>query len=128
MNKEIKREWTHALRSGKYKQGNGQLKTSSGKFCCLGVLCDIMGVGWNNGYPLDQNGNRLTGGLDIQLPDVIVQQAGLGHDGRLDRPVVILSHLGKQNIYTSGTYISLSMANDGGMTFKEIANVIDQQL
>ncbi|KKM79312.1 hypothetical protein LCGC14_1351050 [marine sediment metagenome] len=33
--------WLAALRGGKYEQGQDSLKTSDGKFCCLGVLCDL---------------------------------------------------------------------------------------
>lgn len=40
MNKKIKKLWINALRSGKYKQGTGQLKLGD-QFCCLGVLCDL---------------------------------------------------------------------------------------
>lgn len=54
MDKKTKQKWVKALRSGKYQQGEGSLrKTSScftggeedkeeNKFCCLGVLCDIV--------------------------------------------------------------------------------------
>jgi hypothetical protein len=38
MNPKYKTRWIKALRSGKYKQGVGALKTESGKYCCLGVL------------------------------------------------------------------------------------------
>lgn len=41
MNSEIKQQWLEALRSGKYEQGKGELKTPYGGFCCLGVLCDL---------------------------------------------------------------------------------------
>ena len=46
MNQKIKERWVKALRSGKYKQGKGWLRKSSGpkkksEFCCLGVLCDL---------------------------------------------------------------------------------------
>jgi len=40
MNKQIKKLWIKALRSGKYEQGRGALR-SDGLFCCLGVLCDL---------------------------------------------------------------------------------------
>lgn len=40
MKEHIKDIWVEALRSGKYNQGKGFLKTDNG-FCCLGVLCDI---------------------------------------------------------------------------------------
>lgn len=35
------RGWVDALRSGKYKQGRGRLRSLDDKFCCLGVLCDL---------------------------------------------------------------------------------------
>ena len=34
-------DWLKALRSGKYQQGKGSLNPAIGKFCCLGVACDI---------------------------------------------------------------------------------------
>ncbi len=40
MNKRIKTLWIKALRSGKYKQGKSKLH-HAGRFCCLGVLCDL---------------------------------------------------------------------------------------
>jgi hypothetical protein len=40
MKENIKDLWITALRSGKYKQSRGFLKTKDG-FCCLGVLCDV---------------------------------------------------------------------------------------
>lgn len=39
---EIKRKWVEALRSEKYTQGQQKLKTPDERFCCLGVLCDII--------------------------------------------------------------------------------------
>ncbi len=48
MNSEIKAKWLEALRSGKYVQGHRRLRrvTDLGKVthCCLGVLCEVMGV------------------------------------------------------------------------------------
>jgi hypothetical protein len=41
MKPEIKQKWIDALRSGKYKQGRGYLRTSRDEYCCLGVLCDL---------------------------------------------------------------------------------------
>lgn len=46
MNQEVKEKWVRALRSGEYKQGGGVLR-SGDRFCCLGVLCDIVDPeGW----------------------------------------------------------------------------------
>lgn len=41
MNQGIKKRWVQALRSGEYEQGQGGLHSTDGKFCCLGVLCDL---------------------------------------------------------------------------------------
>lgn len=38
--KENIQKWVDALRSGKYKQTQNQLKTTDG-YCCLGVYCEI---------------------------------------------------------------------------------------
>lgn len=41
MNKNIKKQWLKALRSGEYTRGVGQLRDKDNKFCCLGVLCNL---------------------------------------------------------------------------------------
>lgn len=42
MNKKFKKQWIHALRSGKYEQRHGQLyEEITNTYCCLGVLCEI---------------------------------------------------------------------------------------
>lgn len=40
MNKDVKEKWVTALRSGKYKQGQGCLRRGD-DHCCLGVLQDL---------------------------------------------------------------------------------------
>jgi len=40
-NKENIEHWLAALRSGKYTQGRGCLRSIEDKFCCLGVACDV---------------------------------------------------------------------------------------
>lgn len=39
---ELMLKWREELRSGMRKQGNGSLANSRGEFCCLGVVCDMM--------------------------------------------------------------------------------------
>ena len=45
MNKKVMKKWIKALRSGKYKQGQGTLKhydtNAQARHCCLGVLCEL---------------------------------------------------------------------------------------
>ena len=45
MTPELKTKWIDALRSGKYVQGNGHL-CADNKYCCLGVLYEVMGGKW----------------------------------------------------------------------------------
>lgn len=40
-----RRKWVDALRSGKYAQTKTRLQSFNG-FCCLGVACDISGLGY----------------------------------------------------------------------------------
>lgn len=43
MDAKLKEDWVAALRSGKYRQGEGWLE-KQGSYCCLGVLLKIKGV------------------------------------------------------------------------------------
>ena len=42
MDPELKSRWVAALRSGKYAQGRHSLRSADDKFCCLGVLADVL--------------------------------------------------------------------------------------
>ena len=42
LTQEIKDKWIAALTSGEYKQGQGYLRLGD-TYCCLGVLCDLLG-------------------------------------------------------------------------------------
>jgi hypothetical protein len=43
LTKELMEKWVEALRSGRYQQGIGKLRSiDDGQYCCLGVLCDIL--------------------------------------------------------------------------------------
>jgi len=45
MDAQLKAKWVEALRSGDYGQASGQLHDAqNGGFCCLGVLCKVMGA------------------------------------------------------------------------------------
>jgi hypothetical protein len=43
MKREIRDRWTAALRSGEYEQGRSTLRDREDRYCCLGVLCDVLG-------------------------------------------------------------------------------------
>lgn len=38
---KLRKLWAEALRSGKYGWGKKALNPEPGKFCCLGVLCEV---------------------------------------------------------------------------------------
>lgn len=58
-NKKNIRKWVKALRSGKYKRGKDSLRDGD-KFCCLGVACDISGVGkWSDAESYDGEASTL---------------------------------------------------------------------
>jgi len=45
MDAGLKEKWIKALRSGEYEQTQGLLHRGETGFCCLGVLCEISGLG-----------------------------------------------------------------------------------
>lgn len=101
-----------ALRSGSYAQAYRHLQTTAG-FCCLGVACDLhdptLWDSWvlGNGFERPYNSHS-----SVLTPDV---QAALGwatDDGRL----TFKSPFGKA--------LSLTILNDEGFTFSQIADVI----
>ena len=72
---EMAKRWTDALRSGKYEQGKYWLRKGD-RFCCLGVLCDVVGVEWSP--PRDEEEGYVANGTDrIGLPDVVKDAAGM---------------------------------------------------
>ncbi len=93
MNPEIKKKWVEALRSGKYKQGKKVLRSGNEKFCCLGVLCDLLvprsewtveSTGWD-----DERFYYRIDGIGGGLSERIMNMAGItvyneyGHIGKL---------------------------------------------
>jgi hypothetical protein len=113
VNSDIKQRWVAALRSGKYLQGQNFLR-ADGKYCCLGVLCDLYPNSKNLWYEIG-----LGYMFDIyvaMIPEYVAEWAGL--DG-VD-PVVELP-----NIDTT----TLSYVNDELMyDFNAIADIIEEQL
>jgi len=72
MNAEIKERWVKALRSGDYIQGKGALRRTEGgihKYCCLGVLCDILAKETSHKWVKNDV-------LDTPYGDMLATQAG----------------------------------------------------
>ena len=121
MNPDVKEKWLEALRSGKYKQGTGALN-KDGRFCCLGVLCDLFAEDDDcNGAWQELDENALTfkpdgrPGRHAFLPDAVAEWAGI-------------------EISPSDPFVSddndetLSQLNDSGRTFRQIADIIEEEL
>lgn len=131
MKPEIKKRWVEALRSGKYNQTKRFLKAKRYSadvtgFCCLGVLCDLAegdGIGtWVSAPNLMFERFSSSGiwelGEDGQLPVSVQAWAGLTKFGQYVT-VPTPSH------EPSETLVHL---NDSGATFKQIANIIEEEL
>jgi hypothetical protein len=111
----FRRNWLRALRSGKYEQAAGTLRcrglTPSSKFgyCCLGVAAEVLGAKWM--YDLNSNAYRCQIGEVNNVNSGSLTQAVLERIGMTDGQ--------QQNLITM---------NDGGVTFKQIADYIEKNL
>ncbi len=110
MKSEWTRKWVAALRSGKYEQTKGRLRTSSG-FCCLGVLCDIMPVGeWQRESEYGKYEYVYKPAPDMQ--------------SHLDMTLSIdMARLVHPKLYSEQT--GLANMNDNGASFEVIADYIE---
>jgi len=49
MDVQLKAKWIAALRSGEFKQAQGELHDArNDSYCCLGVLCKVVGAEWTS--------------------------------------------------------------------------------
>ena len=111
MKKDIAMEWVKALRSGRFKQGDGYLRNETERgfdYCCLGVLCEITksntGGQWNDSM-FEVSGNI---GIGV-LPSNVLAQFGMKTcDG------------------ATGQNTTLATKNDDGWSFLEIADFIEK--
>lgn len=114
MNSSLKAKWVAALRSSDYAQTTGILRDEGNGYCCLGVLCEVSGLGdWDGSqYVVYDDGDTLV------------------CDGELSEPVEEIIGLGSK---TQSTLIKM---NDGQThpepirqhTFAEIADYIEANL
>ncbi|MDG4783272.1 FAD-dependent oxidoreductase [Micromonospora sp. WMMD961] len=121
MNEEVKAVWLTELRSGEREQGKDGLRRGDA-FCCLGVLCDIAvkngviaepeRVGYLSSQAVDY---RYAGSLAI-LPTAVQEWAGLP-DGN--------PHLADDS---NGERWHAAGLNDSGMTFAQLADLIENKL
>ena len=107
MNENAKR-WVEELRSGRFEQTQHALRRDDA-FCCLGVACEISGVGTWSG-DLYTVGGRAEANY---LPKAVQSWLGL------------ISQTG-EGVADCDGYITLTELNDnGGKSFAEIADAIE---
>lgn len=107
MNPEVKTRWIEALRSGRYKQTHGRLYDGEG-FCCLGVLCDISGLGhWDESNYYTRGSSQRA----LDLPPFVAEWAALPSHPR-----------------TSDNTPLADLNDNAGLTFPQIADIIERDL
>ena len=99
----MKEQLIAALRSGKYQQGQARL-CKDGKYCCIGVLCELMEIPKEEGIA-----HTKYAGNAICMPDDYLKQSGLH------------SHFGS----SGNGGLDLARLNDKGYTFEQIADIIE---
>ena len=114
MDQRVKKLWVGALGSGDYPQIEGYLRTENG-FCCLGVLTDLYikekGLAWVTD-PEIEHVKRFPFGIDPYfLPREVQEWAGLPNE----QPECKGKPLSEWN-------------DEDGLSFKEIADLIEQYL
>jgi len=124
MDESVKQEWVEALRSGEYKQATGALRKWANdgvKYCCLGVLCDIV-KDRVNGYWND---------VDFGLADFRLDvEGGKSAIEALPEAIVTTFDLPSKEVEIDDT--TLTSLNDGigceEHSFDEIADLIEKHL
>lgn len=114
---EAEKKLVAALRSGDYKQSKQRLRDKDG-FCCLGVACDISGIStWDEDAYL---------GNDRKLPDAVMFELEWADNSALtDIP---LFDKDRVRLGARYYYYNLATLNDDGLTFDQIADVIEAGL
>jgi hypothetical protein len=134
MNAAVKAKWLEALRSGEYEQGMGALK-KDGKYCCLGVLCDVLikDAELSQQFTVREE-EELDGGricfsyMGNRASDVIPLALGRALDINDTNPVVEVTEALAAQIGFGYHTTSLAQLNDAGYSFLKIADVIDATL
>ncbi len=109
--KGIIKRWVAALRSKKYKQGKGVLRSEKGNYCCLGVLCDVVSPkGWHKTAVLAGQ-NEDTKSIRHRMDDSSAEMISHKHLARLTG----LANCGQE----------LAIMNDNGKSFAIIADYIE---
>lgn len=116
VNRENLNKLADALESGKYVQGRLSLRNHDNGHCCLGVACDISGLGeWQIGE-------------DSHLFDYVITDNGEPHASRyvLTNPLRKWLGITENGDFTTvdGRELRLVDLNDNFVPFAEIAKIL----
>lgn len=81
MDTELRNKWTAALRSGNYQQGRLGLHDLDNRYCCLGVLCEVLeleSVRRRGGYVYYDNDQKWP--TTWNVPDPVKHEIGFSAD------------------------------------------------
>lgn len=130
MKQNVMKKWVKALRSGKYKQGQGLLKQTTIKdktyHCCLGVLCELYNNEMRKSKKKTLSEQEYDGIHNFNkqrecLPKLVQKWAGL-HSKMGD-----FRDVDRSDITSYGDFASLADMNDLGRSFKQIARTIEKE-
>lgn len=102
--KENRKKWVEALRSGKFEQCVGALHNGVGH-CCLGVLCEVAGYTAKKGQDSYYRYEGIIGEAALPIRAFVGLSSPIGEYGG----------------------ICLAELNDNGKSFAEIADIIESE-
>lgn len=125
MKPDKKALWVEALRSGDYQQGQYNLRVGD-RYCCLGVLCDL----YAKEHAQDENKQWDIHSREDSVYEFLAETELLPVDVQKWAGIQDPSgHIMRGQVIIGGSYSSLSGLNDDeGMTFEELADVIEAKL
>jgi len=116
MTPKEKEDWIRNLESGEYPKTAHYLHDSFG-YCCLGVLIESSGIGFNTGMPYYKGS-----GKEIDKPYYESNNRNIADTGALSQ--VGLYHFG----ISDEEQLALMTLNDENETFKEVIEYIKENL
>lgn len=120
MKPEIAKIWVEALRSGEYEQCTSVLRSTDNKFCCLGVLCELAVKEGVIGPP------EINNQTSYYIYDKVNNGGSVTYLKRgIYPPYEVTYWAGLHNRYGEYCNTSLAEHNDNGMTFDQIADIIE---
>lgn len=133
MDPNVKAEWLTALRSGDYKQTKGALRDNTG-YCCLGVLTDL----WVKGSSVEWYPKPFGTTFSIAIPgfnafssvapERVMSWSDLTNPIGMTLLATVTYHEATEDETVENFYVTLSDLNDNGLTFTQIADIIEYAL